>query len=114
MHDAKVDIMRPRLDLPPKPDGEPVYQCITLLVEGGLQPWRVTRFQTWEVGVVEPPPLWYCPESYGSYSGRAPGPKAEPEPSDEAGENRGVDSSGVPIPKPAEEAPPAREAEEPR
>ncbi len=108
MHDAKVDVMRPRLDLPKKPDGEPVYECITLLVEGGLQPWRVTRFQTWEVGIVEPPPLWYCPEDYGSYSGRAPTAKpAEDAGVDEAEESRGVDSKGAPIPRPADEAPPA-------
>jgi len=108
MHDAKVDVMRPRLDLPRKPDGQPVYECITLIVAGGFQPWRVTRFQTWEVGVVEPPPLWYCPTDYGSYSGRAPTAPAYPAESvgDEATEARGVDSTGAPVARPVEEAPP--------
>lgn len=112
MHDAKIDIMRPRLELPKQSDGQPVYECITLLVEGGMQPWRVTRFQTWEVGIVPPPPLWYCPEDYGpvyAMSGQYRPPVApKPTTTATAPEENGVDSRGVPVPRPVEEAPPIK------
>lgn len=116
MHDAKVDIMRPRLELPRKTDGQPVYECITLLVEGGLQPWRVTRFQTWEVGIMEPPPLWYCPADYGPiYAGSADrrsypaSPAAAPEGEVVSQPDRGVDQSGAPLARPVSEAPTPQE-----
>ncbi len=100
MRDAKVDVMRPRLDVPPRPDGQPVYECITLLCEGGLQPWRVARFQTWQPGIIDTPSLYYCPEDYGN-TAIPPPRKTVPEASP------GVDKSGAPIPKPESDAPKA-------
>lgn len=58
---AKVDVLRPAQELGSRPDGQPVYQCITLHVEGGFQPWRVIRFQAWEPGVVPVPEYYYLP-----------------------------------------------------
>jgi len=111
MHQAKVDIMRPRLELPRDSDGQPVYECITLLVDGGMQPWRVTRFQTWQVGVVSTPARWYCPDDYGPvYPGSAERrtyPSATATVHEvEVHEDRGVNSSGIPEARPVEEAPP--------
>ncbi len=58
---AKVDVLRPAQELGSRPDGQPVYQCITLHIEGGFQPWRVIRFQAWEPGVVQVPEYYYVP-----------------------------------------------------
>lgn len=58
---AKVDVLRPAQELGSRPDGQPVYQCITLHIEGGFQQWRVIRFQAWEPGVVQVPEYYYIP-----------------------------------------------------
>jgi len=58
---AKVDVLRPAQELGARPDGQPVYQCITLHIEGGFQQWRVIRFQAWEPGVVAVPEYYYVP-----------------------------------------------------
>ncbi len=60
---AKVTVLRPAYELGPAPDGKPVYQGITLRIEGGLHPWRVVRHQVWEVGTIPMPELYFCPES---------------------------------------------------
>lgn len=58
---AKVDILRPAQSLGSRPDGQPVYQCITLHIEGGFTPWHVIRYQEWEPGVVPVPEYYYIP-----------------------------------------------------
>ncbi len=108
MRDAKVDVLRPRLELPRRPDGQPVYECVTLLIEGGLKPWRVTQFQTWEVGVVDPPPLNFCPEEYGPEV-YPPGTKRPVKATATVPEDRPVDSSGVPPMRSVEEEPPVKD-----
>lgn len=60
---AKVTVLRPAHELGPGPDGKPVYQGITLRIEGGLHPWRVVRHQVWEVGTIQLPELYFCPGS---------------------------------------------------
>lgn len=60
---AKVTVLRPAYELGPAPNGKPVYQGITLRIEGGLHPWRVTRHQVWEVGTIQLPELYFCPGS---------------------------------------------------
>ena len=104
MRDAKVDVLRPRLELPRKVDGQPVYECITLICDGGMQPWRVVRFQTWEVGVVDTPLLYYCPEDYGTMAYPLPpaGSKKKAEP---VFDERGVDPNGVPMSQPVGDVP---------
>lgn len=52
---AKVDIFRPMYDLPRKPDGTPVYQCITVNLRGWLEPWAVDNIQVREAGTIEVP-----------------------------------------------------------
>lgn len=58
---AKIDVLRPAQELGSRPDGQPVYQCITLYIEGGFQQWRVMGFQAWEPGVVPVPEYYYVP-----------------------------------------------------
>ncbi|MDX2148524.1 MAG: hypothetical protein SFZ23_13480 [Planctomycetota bacterium] len=59
--DAKVDILRPISAFGPGPDGRPVYQCVTVMLQGGLGPWTVKGTLTREPGLVDVPPLYYIP-----------------------------------------------------
>lgn len=60
---GEVDVYRPVFDrpanLPPPstddPPGEPVYQCITLSVRGGLEPWHIEASRPWSLGAFTPP-----------------------------------------------------------
>lgn len=56
---AKVDIIRPVLELGPMPSGQPTYQGMTVWLEGGINKWWVEMIQPWSIGVVEPPELNY-------------------------------------------------------
>lgn len=58
---ATVDVLRPMPEVGPGPDGKPVYQMVTLRLEGGLQPWRVVHARAWEPDGVEVPPPYYMP-----------------------------------------------------
>lgn len=58
---AKVDVLRPMFELPRRADGSYVYQCVTVLMEGGFRPWGVTGTQTREPGLVPVPDLYYLP-----------------------------------------------------
>jgi hypothetical protein len=60
---AKVTVLRPRQELGLNSKGQPAYEGITLHMEGGFQPWRVVRWQTWEIGVIDTPELYFCPTS---------------------------------------------------
>jgi len=73
--EAEIDVYRPVFDRPsdaPALDpgtapGEPVYQCITLTVMGGDEPWHVERSRPWALGAFTPPvitvvePVWPTP-----------------------------------------------------
>ncbi len=54
---AKVDVIRPVLEIGPKPDGGIAYQGMTVWLNAGLNPWRVDFVQPWAIGVVEAPAL---------------------------------------------------------
>ncbi len=58
---AKVDILRPRSEIGASPEGQGVYEGITVTLEGGFHPWRVVDIRTWEPGVVKVPDYWYLP-----------------------------------------------------
>lgn len=60
---ATVDVLRPMFEYPRREDGSWVYQCVTVHLEGGFQPWRVTGTQTREPGVVPIPDYYFVPES---------------------------------------------------
>jgi hypothetical protein len=59
---AKVDVIRPVLEIGPKPDGGIVYQGMTVWLDAGLNPWRVDFVQPWSIGVVEAPALNFVDE----------------------------------------------------
>jgi hypothetical protein len=44
---ATVDVLRPMVEMGPGPDGRPVYQMVTVRLEGGLEPWRVVHARAW-------------------------------------------------------------------
>jgi len=52
---ATVDIFRPTPELGLGPDGRPIYQMVTVRLEGGFKPWRVIHARAWEPGDNEPP-----------------------------------------------------------
>jgi len=59
---AKVDVIRPVLELGSGSSAERAYQGVTVWLEGGLNDWAVEMIQPWSIGVVEPPALNYVDE----------------------------------------------------
>lgn len=57
-----VDVMRPMPELPPGPDGKPVYQTVTLKMTGGLGPWRVLHARAWPPGIDPVPEPYMLPD----------------------------------------------------
>jgi hypothetical protein len=57
--DAKVDIIRPVVDVAFTGQGKPVTQGITLRLRGGLSPWHVTSHREWVFNALQPPALNY-------------------------------------------------------
>lgn len=55
---AKVDVFRPVVEAPADAMGNTRTQPITVWLEGGLTPWRVTGEQRWAVGAFPTPALW--------------------------------------------------------
>ncbi len=60
--EARVDVYRPMLELPPGPDGQPVYQMVTVHLRGGFSPWRAEFARAWGPGDNSPPEYFYRPE----------------------------------------------------
>lgn len=60
---AEVDVMRPMPELGLAPDGKPVYQKITVRLEGGFEPWRVVHARAWAPGAESPPEFFFVPET---------------------------------------------------
>lgn len=58
-----VDVMRPMPELPPGPDGLPVYQTVTLKLHGGVGPWRIVHARAWTPGMDPVPEPYYMPET---------------------------------------------------
>jgi len=60
-HEAVVDVYRPMPELGTTDDGSPIYQMVTVRMEGGFQPYRVVHGRAWEPGAYPPPPLFPLP-----------------------------------------------------
>ena len=54
---AKVDIIRPVIELGEQPGGGWATQGVTVHMDGGINPWRVERIQRWAFGAVEVPEI---------------------------------------------------------
>jgi len=59
---GEVDVYRPVFQPPDGREGsEPVYQLVTLQVEGGVRGWRVERARPWTAGAFTPPAIVQIP-----------------------------------------------------
>lgn len=56
-----VDVLRPMPEVGLAPDGQPVYQKITVRLEGGVKPWTVVHARSWVPGDDQPPELYFVP-----------------------------------------------------
>jgi len=54
---AKVDIIRPVVELGEQPGGGWATQAVTVHLDGGINPWRVERVQRWAFGAVDVPEI---------------------------------------------------------
>jgi hypothetical protein len=59
--DARVDIVRPVLNVAFDASGTPVTQGVTLRLRGGVGAWRVTSHRLWSFNSLQPPALNYVP-----------------------------------------------------
>lgn len=57
--DAKVDLVRPVVDMAYTGQGKPVTQGLTLRLRGGLAQWHVTSHREWAFNALQPPALNY-------------------------------------------------------
>ncbi len=57
--DAKVDIVRPVMDVAYTGQGKPVTQGLTLRLRGGMAAWHVTSHREWAFNALQPPALNY-------------------------------------------------------
>ena len=57
--DAKVDIVRPVVDVAYTGQGKAVTQGLTLRLRGGLAPWHVTSHREWAFNTLQAPALNY-------------------------------------------------------
>lgn len=86
---GQVDILRPVLELSPSPTGEPVYQEVTVRMEGGWQPWRVVGRREWSLGAGQAPEPNYLDDLLRARRPAPPPPAAaseEPAPEASAAE----------------------------
>lgn len=58
---AEVDIVRPVIAMNPGPDGQPVYQGVTVFLRGGQHPWKVERHRVFPMGLMDVPARTYHP-----------------------------------------------------
>ncbi|CAG0962058.1 hypothetical protein PHYC_00779 [Phycisphaerales bacterium] len=59
---ATVDVLRPMPEVGPGADGKPVYQMVTVRLEGGVEPWRVIHARAWAPEGVEIPAGYPMPD----------------------------------------------------
>lgn len=83
---AKIDIVRPVLELGPQPDGGIVYQGLTVWLDAGLNPWQVDFIQPWSMAVTSPPDANFVNLDSATPGGAIPSPT---EPADEPGQPEG-------------------------
>ncbi len=57
--DAKVDLVRPVVNVAYTGRGKEVTQGLTLRLRGGLAPWHVTSHREWAFNTLQPPALNY-------------------------------------------------------
>ena len=58
-----VDVIRPVAELGAGPDGQPIYQKVTLTLKREFgKEWRVVYGRTWSPGDDAPPEIYYVPE----------------------------------------------------
>jgi hypothetical protein len=62
---ATVDVYRPMNELPPGPDGKPVYSMITVRFEGYYNDWRAIHARTWGPGDFPKPTPYFMPAEGG-------------------------------------------------
>ncbi len=113
---SKVDIFRPVTELGPRSDGSFERQAITVWLEGGLNPWRVTRTQRWEIGAFPRPDVveWpNAPEPAYTEIERDDGPDltAGAVPPEAAAEGEVAEGEDFVEAEPPTAAPPARSTE---
>jgi hypothetical protein len=58
---STVDVLRPMPELGAGPDGKPVYQNVTVRLEGGFEPWRVLHARAWDPGSDDAPDYYFVP-----------------------------------------------------
>lgn len=56
-----VDVLRPMPELGLDKDGMPIYQKITIRLEGGFKPWNVVHARAWYPGDEAPPEFYFNP-----------------------------------------------------
>jgi len=57
-----VDVLRPTPELGPDKDGKPIYQKITIRLEGGFKPWNVVHARAWYPGDEQAPEFYFNPQ----------------------------------------------------
>lgn len=60
--DGQVDVMRPMPELGRGTDGKPVYQTVTVRLQGSLEPWHVVHARAWEPGIDPVPEPYFVPD----------------------------------------------------
>ncbi len=71
--DAKVDIIRPVVDVAYTGQGKPVTQALTVRLRGGLAQWHVTSHREWAFNALQPPAINYL-QGEGMQNAGADGP----------------------------------------
>lgn len=59
---ATVDVLRPMPEVGLGPDEKPVYQTVTVRLEGGLEPWRVVHARAWSPNEPTLPQPYFMPD----------------------------------------------------
>lgn len=58
---ATVDVLRPMPELGPGTDGRPIYQLVTVRLDGGFEPWHVIHARAFEPNSAEVPEPYFLP-----------------------------------------------------
>lgn len=109
--DAKVDVLYPARAF----DGSSFMGTVTVWMNGGVQPWRVSRVQHWTPGTIPTPPLYVpLPREVLNAGGLSDDQTSEPPAEDQPEEAASADETTQapePMPEPQEESEPQAEPE---